>query len=244
MVVVLENKDAADVLGSGAAPFLDRLAATGATFSDAHAETHPSQPNYLALFSGSTQRVTDDSCLGSLDAPSLGGQLIAAGHSFAGYSEDLPTPGFTGCTQGDYARKHNPWVDFRDVPATANLPLSQMPSDYTRLPTVAFVIPNLCSDMHDCDVTTGDRWLQQHLSDYLAWAHTHRSLLIVTFDEADADPGNRIATTVDGAAVRPGTYPERIDHYRLLRTIEDMYHLSPLGRAGSATPITSIWAGP
>jgi phosphatidylinositol-3-phosphatase len=244
MVVVLENKDAADVLGSGAAPFLDRLAATGATFSDAHAETHPSQPNYLALFSGSTQRVTDDSCLGSLDAPSLGGQLIAAGRSFAGYSEGLPAPGFTGCTQGDYARKHNPWVDFRDVPATANLPLSQMPSDYTRLPTVAFVIPNLCSDMHDCDVTTGDRWLQQHLSDYLAWAHTHRSLLIVTFDEADADPGNRIATTVDGAGVRPGTYPERIDHYRLLRTIEDMYHLSPLGRAGSATPITSIWAGP
>jgi hypothetical protein len=244
MVVVLENKDAADVLGSGAAPFLDRLAATGATFSDAHAETHPSQPNYLALFSGSTQRVTDDSCLGSLDAPSLGGQLIAAGRSFAGYSEGLPAPGFTGCTQGDYARKHNPWVDFRDVPATANLPLSQMPSDYTRLPTVAFVIPNLCSDMHDCDVTTGDRWLQQHMTDYLAWAHTHRSLLIVTFDEADADPGNHIATTVDGAGVRPGTYPERIDHYRLLRTIEDMYHLSPLGRAGSATPITSIWAGP
>ena len=86
-------------------------------------------------------------------------------------------------------------------------------------------------------------WLQQHLSAYLAWANTHRSLLIVTFDEADADPANRIATVIDGAGVRPGTSTERIDHYRLLRTIEDMYHLAPLGHARSTTPITSIWTG-
>ena len=155
MVVVFENKDADAVVGASQAPYLTSLAATGAAFTDAHGETHPSQPNYLALFSGSTQGVTDDRCPVDLSGDNLASQLIGAGRTFVGYSEGLPSVGYTGCGSGDYARKHNPWVDFRNLPASVNQPLSALPSDYGQLPTVSFVVPDLCNDMHDCGVAAG-----------------------------------------------------------------------------------------
>ena len=157
VVVVLENKNVDQVLGTGNAPYLDHLAQTGAEFTNAHAETHPSQPNYLALFSGSTQGITDDSCLPRFAAPNLATQLQTAGRSFVGYSESLPAPGFTGCRSGEYAQKHSPWAAFTNLPPGANQPWSAWPAAFDQLPTVAFVTPNLCSDMHDCAVSAGDR---------------------------------------------------------------------------------------
>ncbi len=100
LVVVMENRDTGEIIGSGAAPYLNALARSGANFTDAHAETHPSQPNYLALFSASTQGVSDDGCDLSFDAPNLGSALIAAGRTFVGYSEGLPHAGSTACTAG------------------------------------------------------------------------------------------------------------------------------------------------
>jgi hypothetical protein len=94
VIVIFENKDVDEVLGVDQAPFLDELAQTGVNFTNAHAEAHPSQPNYLALFSGSTQGVTDNSCLPPLSAPNLATQLAVVGRTFVGYSEDLPEAGF------------------------------------------------------------------------------------------------------------------------------------------------------
>ncbi|HEY2167410.1 MAG TPA: alkaline phosphatase family protein, partial [Jatrophihabitantaceae bacterium] len=54
VVVVLENKAAGELVGNPAAPFLNQLAHQGALFTHSYAITHPSEPNYLALFSGST----------------------------------------------------------------------------------------------------------------------------------------------------------------------------------------------
>jgi acid phosphatase len=241
VVVVFENKDADAVVGAADAPYLTSLAAQGATFTDAHGVTHPSQPNYLALFSGSTQGVTDDSCPQSFRGPNLAGQLRAAGHTFTGFSEGLPAAGYTGCRSGEYARKHNPWVDFADLPASVNQPYSALPADLGQLPTVAFVVPNLCDDMHDCPVKTGDDWARAHLAAYVSWARDHDSLLIVTFDEDENTAANRIATFLVGPMVRPGTSDQRIDHYSVLRTIEEMYGLPPLGEAANREPITGIW---
>jgi phosphatidylinositol-3-phosphatase len=243
VVVVFENQDAGAVLGSSDAPYLSGLAGQGAAFSDAHGVTHPSQPNYLALFSGSTQGVADDSCPQRFSAPNLAGQLLAAGRSFAGYSEGLPQAGYTGCRAGKYARKHNPWVDFPALPASVNQPLSALPTDFTRLPTVSFVVPDLCSDMHSCPVATGDSWARAHLSGYVSWARTHDSLLVVTFDEDDGTAANHIPTFLVGPMVRAGTSAQLVDHYDVLRTIEDMYGLAPLGRAAAARPLTGIWSG-
>jgi hypothetical protein len=241
MVVIFENEDVENVLGSPDAPYLTQLAASGATMSDAHAETHPSEPNYLALFSGSTQGVTDDSCPLTFSGDNLAAQLRAAGETFVGYAEGLPEAGFAGCRSGDYARKHNPWANFPALPAEVNQPLSALPSDFADLPTVAFVVPNLCHDMHDCGVAAGDAWARSFLPRYVAWAADHDSQLIVTFDEDDGSAANHIATFVVGAGVRRTTSGQLIDHYSLLRTMEQMYGLPAIGEAAQAEPITGIW---
>jgi acid phosphatase len=240
VVVVLENRNAADVLRPGS--YLASLAASGAVLTDMHAETHPSQPNYLALFSGATHDV-GDGCPISLDGANLASRLTDAGYSFAGYAEDLPEAGFTGCTAGGYVRRHAPWTAFRSVPPSAGRPLSTMPADPAALPTVSFLVPNLCHDMHDCAVAQGDAWLRGNLDGYARWARTHNSLLVVTFDESEDkdDATNHIATVAVGEHVVPGAVSGRTDHYRVLRTIEDLYGLAPLGRSADTTAIPALW---
>jgi acid phosphatase len=176
-----------------------------------------------------------------LTGDNLASQLLAAGETFTGYSEDLPREGFTGCRSGRYARKHNPWVDFTALPASVNQPYSALPADYADLPTVSFVVPDLCNDMHNCGVAAGDAWAREHLAPYVDWAVDHDSLLIVTFDEDDGGPDNLIPTIVAGAGVRATESDQHVDHYVLLRTLEDMYGLEPLGKAADASAVTRIW---
>lgn len=257
VIVVEENHSYGSILGDTTLPpnfgiptnilnaddYIRSLAAGGASFTNASAETHPSQPNYLAMFSGSTQGVTSDATPGQpLPGPDLGGELQSAGLSFAGYSEDLPSVGYTGDTSGDYARKHNPWSDFPDVPATANLPFTQFPrkaADFANLPTVSFVIPNQQNDMHSNSIAAADQWLKDNLSNYANWAKSHNSLLIVTWDEGSGD--NNIATIFYGQSVKPGNYPQPVNHYNMLRTLEDMYNLPPSNHAADVQPITNVW---
>ncbi|MEO6500463.1 MAG: alkaline phosphatase family protein [Jatrophihabitantaceae bacterium] len=241
VVVVMENHSNTDVIGNSAAPYINTLAATGANFSQSYAITHPSQPNYLALFSGSTQGVTDNSCPHTFSTANLGSELIANSSTFKGYAESMPYDGYTGCSSGAYARKHNPWVNWTNIPATSNLTLDAFPTDYNELPTVSMVVPNLDNDMHDGTVAEGDAWLRDHFDSYAQWAKTHNSLLVLTFDEDDNSSGNRIPTVFVGASVKPGLYSERIDHYDVLRTLEDAYDLPHAGASASATPITDVW---
>jgi phosphatidylinositol-3-phosphatase len=242
VVVVLENTSYEQIVGKPEAPFLNSLEGAGALFTQSYAITHPSEPNYLALFSGSTQGLTDDSCPHTFATGNLGSSLLAAGHTFTGYSEDLPSAGYTGCATARYARKHNPWVDFSNLPASVNQPMSAFPADPAALPTVSFVVPNLDHDLHDGTLSQADQWLRSHLGAYAAWAPTHNSLLVITSDEDDFTDVNRIATVIVGAHVVPGRYAQRIDHYTVLRTIEDGYGLAPLGASGRAEPITAIWS--
>jgi hypothetical protein len=241
VVVVFENRQQPQVIGSPDAPYINSLARGGANFTESYAITHPSQPNYIALFSGDTQGVADDSCPHTFTADNIGKQLLDSGRSFAGYSEGLPSTGYTGCGSGRYARKHAPWVNFGSVPAATNQAFTAFPSDFTQLPTVSYVIPDLCNDMHDCPVNTGDTWLRDHLKTYADWAMTHNSLLVVDFDEDDFTTTNRIPTVFYGQPVKTGAYAEHITHYSVLRTIEDLYDLPHLAAAETATTITSCW---
>jgi phosphatidylinositol-3-phosphatase len=244
VLVMFENRGYDTIIGGSQAPYFNQLAASGALFTDSHALTHPSQPNYIGLFSGSAQGVTNDSCPHTFnEVDNLGAQLNSSGHRFIGYAESMPGPGFTGCTgsNGRYARKHNGWVNFGNVPPGANQPFSAFPADYSRLPTVAFVSPDMCNDMHDCTVPAGDAWLRNAMGHYADWARANNSLLVVTFDEDEGTGANHIPTIVAGAGVVPGRYGEHIDHYSVLRTIEDAYGLPALGGAARARPITDIW---
>jgi phosphatidylinositol-3-phosphatase len=241
VVVVMENHSYSDVIGNPDAPYINSLGTSGALFTQSFAVTHPSEPNYLALFSGSTQGVTDDSCPHTFSAPDLGTAMRAAGHSFAGYSESLPATGFTGCSSGSYARKHAPWIDFSALPASVNVPFSAFPTDYAALPTLSVVIPNLDNDMHDGTVAQGDQWLQANLGGYVTWAQAHRSVLVLTWDEDDRSAENQIPTIIVGSHVTAGRYSEHVTHYRLLRTLEYLYDLAPIGASADTPPVTDIW---
>ena len=242
VVVVMENRSFNEIIGSSRAPYINELARGGALFTQSYAVTHPSQPNYLALFSGSRQGVTSDSCPHTFTTPNLGRSMVAAGRSFAGYSEGLQAAGSLVCEHGAYARKHAPWVNFPSVPRSASVPFTAFPTSFAALPKLSFVIPDLDHDMHDGTVGEGDQWLRSHLGGYVTWAASHNSLLVLTWDEDDRSESNRVVTVIAGAHVRPGRYPERVDHYRVLSTLEGLERVPRVGRSISAAPITSIWA--
>src|SRR5207253_9495426 len=129
--------------------YIDRIATEGANFTDSYAVWHPSEPNYLALFSGRTFGITDDRIHphALFTTPNLGAKLLTAGLTFAGYSESLPEPGWDGektddPAGGSYQRKHNPWVNWQDdrvplppnkLPPSLNLPFSSFPANFDDL---------------------------------------------------------------------------------------------------------------
>lgn len=243
VIVVEENRSENGIIGNKSAPFITSLAAHGANMTQSFAETHPSEPNYLALFAGNTFGVTKDLCpINAGAAPNLGSELLASGHTFVGFAEGLPAVGSPVCTAGKYARKHVPWANFTNVPAANSLPFSAFPmGNYASLPTVSFVIPNNDNNMHDGSIAQADTWLNRQLSGYANWAVANNSLLILTFDEDDNGSRNQIPTVFYGAHVRPGNYSEQINHYNVLSTLEQMYGLPKTGYAASAAPITDIW---
>jgi acid phosphatase len=247
IVVVMEENHAYDqIIGSADAPYINSLAQRGALFTDSHAVAHPSQPNYLALFAGSTFDLSSDDCPQHFSAPNLGAEAIAHHLSFVGYSESLPQVGYSRCTAGTssqapYARKHNPWADFSNVPGSSSRPFSSFPSNFSQLPAIAFVVPNQQHDMHYGSVASADLWLKQHLSAYAEWASAHNSLLIVTWDEDDDTAVNHIPTLFVGAHVKVGTYDHYINHYDVLHTIEALDGLAFTGEAANATTIADVW---
>ena len=257
VIVMEENHSYSEIIGSPNAPYINGLVSQGALLTNSFAVAHPSQPNYLALFSGSTQGVTSDSVPSGLPftTTNLGAQLIASGRTFTGYSESEPSVGYTGATAGGssgYVRKHNPWVNWQQtggppypantLPTSVNVPYSQFPTNYATLPTVSFVVPTMLDDMHDGTIAQGDTWLSNNLNGYVQWAKTHNSLFILTWDEDDSSSSNQVATILVGQQVQIGvTSNQTINHYNLLGTIQDMYGLARNANSIGTSAITGIW---
>jgi len=268
VIVMEENRGFNQIFGTaagGVAPYMNQLVKQGALLTNYYSLHHPSQPNYIEIFSGGEHNVTGDCCVPQrLSAHSLGGSLLASKLTFTGYAEDLPSPlqCETNCpavcpptnTTCCFARRHCPWTDFSDVPANLSVPFSQFPTDFTQLPTVSFVIPNLNDDMHNGTIQQADTWLQTNLDSYIQWAKSHNSLFILTWDENELEesepantkpPQNQIGTLLVGAMVTPGsTSGTTYNPHDLLRTIEDMYRLPHIGHTPKARDIVGIWQTP
>lgn len=244
-LVVFENKGFSQIVQGAAAPTFRRLIELGALSTDYRGIRRPSLPNYLALVGGSTFGVDSDCSPAKcpVSASNLASLLSEHDRTWKAYLEAMPKP----CgvhTEGRYAPKHNPFVYFDDVRTTALcrnvVPYDDLAADLrseATTPRFVFVAPDLCNDMHDCPIATGDAWLDGFAKAVMAspaWT-TARSLLIVTFDEDDGAESNRIATFAIGSpvrqSVRAGAVTDRpADHYALLRTLEHYLGVPTLGR--------------
>lgn len=244
VVVIEENRGYGQIMDqSKRDSYIHALAKRGMLFTRSYGVTHPSQPNYLALFSGSTQGVISNSCPRTFDSDNLATALLDKGLSFVSYSESLPAAGDTRCTSGAYQRKHNPLVNWQGtrLPASLNLSFDDFPVDFSRLPSVAFVIPDQDNDMHDGGFDAADEWLRTRIDPYVEWAFKHNSLLILTWDEDYYREDNHIVTLLVGPMVKTGTSDQPINHYNLLRTLLDFYNLPALGASRDAQAVTGIW---
>jgi phosphatidylinositol-3-phosphatase len=241
-IVMMENKDYDWVVGSPHAPYFNTtLVPQGALMRNSHAVAHPSEPNYLALFSGSTQGIHGDPCPAYFSAPTVATRLAAAGLTFGGYSESMPRNGYVGCHTARYDRNHNPWVEFRNIPAADNLVYLGFP----RAPqSLVWIAPNLCHDTHNCSVKAGDDWLARSLPPIIAWDRRNDGLLVLTWDEADPDKSgtNHIPTVLVGPMVRSGVKSDQsVDHYALLHTIETMFGVPCIENECGVPILRGIW---
>lgn len=251
VLVVFENHEATSIAGSQEAPTFNALGHRYATLTHYDAVAHPSLPNYLALVSGSTHGISSDCTDCVVRARSFADTLEAAGKTWKTYAEGLPYPGFTGGSAGRYAKKHDPFLYFRDVADSRRrrdrvVPFTRLAPDLARhrLPDFSLVVPDLCDDMHDCSVATGDSWLRAHVVPLLRSRQLSGGVVFVVFDEGTSDTGGggRIEALALGSTVRRGSrFAKTTNHFGLLRTIEDAWGLPRLGLSRTGTPVGGIW---
>jgi phosphatidylinositol-3-phosphatase len=248
-VIVMENHEYNSVIGNPAAPYTNGLINSYGLATNYYAASHPSLPNYLALTAGSTFGIASDCTTCFVSATNIADQVEGSGRSWKAYMEDMPVPCYMGAASGNYAMKHNPFMYYNDIRnnqarcAAHVAPFTQFWGDMSsgRVPDFAWITPNMCNDTHDCPVGTGDAWLRSVVPTITgSAAFRNGGVLFITWDEGSSNAGccsgswgGHVATLVVAsnaiAGFRSGVAE---NHYGLLRTIEDGFHLSHLGAAG------------
>jgi hypothetical protein len=245
----MENKEYGSIVGNSSAPYLNSLISQYGLATTYYAVSHPSEPNYLALFSGSTQGVKDDGIY-NLSATNLGDQLEAKGKTWRVFAENVPPNCYAGSTAsggvdglGTYARKHEPAISFTDI--SGNSARCANISDFSHFSAAAadfaMIAPNLCNDMHDCTVAVGDAWLQSWLPSQIlntaAWA-SGKNVLFIVWDEGKTQVmgGGHVPALVVSNALLSAGFQSGIahNHYSLVRTIEDAWGLGCLNNTCTA----------
>lgn len=264
-LIVLENHSAESVIGNPALPALNRLAQEGALATNSHGVAHPSLPNYVALIAGSTFGSRSDDPRQTFSGPTLADALEAAGLSWKGYFQSMPSAGYTGASGGPfgvYVKRHNPFMLFPAIAQNPNraarsVPLAQLETDLKsgQAPTFALIVPDNCHNLHrnlnclnpatlaaNADAFV-DQWVKA-IQASSAW--DDRAAIVITFDEAEGRDerggGGRIPTIV---LTKTGPHGIRSDqdynHYSLLRTLEGAWHLPPLGESRDAAPMNELF---
>jgi phospholipase C len=237
VVILMENKEFETAMNSRAMPNFTAWARSYTLLSQEYAITHPSLPNYMALFSGDTY-YTSDLPDGPVNASNFADLVEASGRTWKDYQENMPAP----CGLQDtlrYVQKHNPFVWFdsvRNNPERCKrsvVPLTNLDADLTNrtLPNFSFIMPNLCNSAHDCDLMAYPGMMEN-------------GLILLTWDEGQGthgccgyDPaGGRVATVLISNRVRAGFEDKTpYTHYSLLKMIETAWNLPLLGHSGDAS---------
>jgi phosphatidylinositol-3-phosphatase len=260
-VIVMENREAADIIGSPQARYLNALSQKYGLATSSYAITHPSLPNYLALLGGDTFGIQSDCTSCYVNAPNLVDELTSSQRTWGAYMESMPQPCFLG-DRYPYAQKHDPFLYFDDIRTNPDrcrqvMPLAPLANQlaFDQVPDFVWITPNLCSDMHDCSTAQGDAWLQIWVPRILASsAWKDGGALFITFDEGTTNDGccryaggGHIVTLVISPLGKPhyrSSIP--IDHYSLLRTITEAWGMPDLGHSGDAatTPLADFFSSP
>ncbi len=256
----MENKEYGHVIGSSSAPYINGLAHRNVLLTNYYAISHPSLPNYLALTGGSTFGIQSDCINCNVNARNIVDQLRSRNMSWRAYMQSMPHACFLGATAGSalqqYAKRHDPFLYYNDVRNNSArchrvVPLTRLPGDLRKgLPRFAWITPNVCNDMHDCPVSTGDRFLRSWVPRIMKHLGSN-GIVIVVFDEGSTNAsccglrsgGGHVVAIVAGPGaknhIRIGA---AANHYSLLRLIEDALGLRRIAHAGdSSTPSIRGW---
>lgn len=239
-LIVMENHSAQE---AQAAPFTASLAATYRVAADYSAITHPSVPNYLALTSGQTWGITDDS-YHTLPQTDLGDQLTAAGVKWRAYMEGLTGK---GCLDSPYPYDpgHNPFAYYGGKCPPNVVPFTTLAQDLNQgTPLFSWIGPDDCHNGHSCELSVADDWLRSTVSlitQSAAWSNN--GVLFITWDEDDGSTDNRVLTLVVAPGLSHLVSNQPYNHYSLLATIEDLVGVGRLGGAAKASPMQDLLAG-
>ena len=248
LVIMEENHSTGEVFPGGM-PYLWHLARRYAHATAWHAITHPSLPNYLAIFSGSAFNDPQDCSPGpgcTYPGPSVFGQALALGETARSYEESMPQP-CDHADSGEYAVRHNPWAyipgeaaECRAGDVPAGTPSGgALVSDVRAgaLPTVGLITPNLINDAHDGTLAQADAWLRRWVPTLMSGPDWRRGRLaiVVTFDEGDA--GNDVPFVLIAPGVSGAVMGQPADHYALTRLIDEIIGARPLRQAAGAPDV-------
>ncbi len=209
-VIMMENTSFTSLIGNPNAPWINRAAKTYGFATNYTGVSHPSQPNYIAATSGSTNSVVNDNDT-IINVSNIVDQLEAGGKTWKAYMQSLSlcvTKLDHACGNQLYERKHNPFVSYTDVQSNparmANIvDFSQFATDLANnnVPDFSWISPDQCHDMHGraatpadpCDfsqvqslIATGDAFLSTTVGQIMnSQAWNGNSVIFITWDESD-----------------------------------------------------------
>lgn len=249
MLVVIEENHSLDEMRAGM-PYTFGLAKRFGYATDYHAVSHPSLPNYLAIVGGSTFGITDDHppVAHPVRVPSVFADGLARGRSVAVYADGMPGNCAPSNGGDNYAVRHNPWAYFGAEQSACrkfDVPASRLHDDITRghLPNLGLVIPNTCHDAHDCGLATADAWFAKLMHDIFSgpdW-RSGRLAVVLTADEDDHNQDNKVLTVVAHPSQHQHVVRVRLDHYSLLRALEDVAGAPHRGKAVGAASLSGAF---
>jgi len=202
-ILVEENANYSDVIGSSNMPYLKGLANQYGLATQYYADTHPSIGNYLMLTTGQVLTNLDSQTPLTLpvSVDNVVRELIGSGNSWKQYAESIPSAGYIGgnsdCCGGRFYTRHAPLPYMKDAQAAgqvANIvPLTQLGRDLANsaLPNYGFITPDGCDDAHDCGLDVADRWLKMNIDPLIKSPQFQKNgLLVLVFDESRNDQTN------------------------------------------------------